>query len=391
MIAPMPGAISLNTPIEDLHSYKIARLGQILSHKLAKALASQAHKKNSAAVTVEDLLNYFPMRYEDRSRPALIKDLHEDVEASLELTVTKTNGYAVRNPRGYGRSSLYIFEVYGIDGPMTGKEVIVWWFVSGRRAYDIVKYYTAKLTRGTRFITFGRWEWEGRRSTFKLRLNNAADELEILSPPTETTDDPEQSEENQPDPSLAAIHAGRRVPVYRKLGEFNSKRVREIVHAVLSLLADKAIEETLPADLRHRAGLIGRAQAVREIHFPPPDVSMDDYEHSKSAAHRRMIFEDFFWVTFAIGFKRGQREKEVKEKPVRIDKTIKDHIASVMPFKLTNAQVEVTKQIFKDMQSRAPMNRLLQGDVGSGKTIVAVVALLAAMENTLQAALMAPT
>src|SRR6185503_20111249 len=93
MIPAMPGAISLNTPIEDLHSFKIARLGQILSHKLAKALAAQTHKKNSAAVTVEDLLNYFPMRYEDRSRPALIKDLHEGVEASLELTVTKTNGY----------------------------------------------------------------------------------------------------------------------------------------------------------------------------------------------------------------------------------------------------------------------------------------------------------
>ena len=392
MIAAMPGAISLNTPIEDLHSFKIARLGPVLSQKLAKALASQAHKKDSAAVTVEDLLNYFPMRYEDRSRPALIKDLHEDVEASLELTVTKTNGYAVRNPRGYGRSSLYIFEVYGIDGPMTGKEVIVWWFVSGRRAYDIVKYYTAKLARGTRFITFGRWEWEGRRSTFKLRLNNAADELEILLPPAdETTEDPEQSEENQPDPSLAAIHVGRRVPVYRKLGEFNSKRVREIVHAVLTLLTDKAIEETLPADLRHRARLIGRAQAVREIHFPPPDVSMDDYEQSKSAAHLRMIFEDFFWVTFAIGLKRGQREKEVKAAPLRIDKGVKDHIASVLPFKLTGAQRKVTAQIFKDMQSRAPMNRLLQGDVGSGKTIVAVIAMIAAMENDLQTAMMAPT
>jgi ATP-dependent DNA helicase RecG len=392
MISAMPGAISLNTPIEDLHSFKIARLGQILSHKLAKALAVQTHKKNSAGVTVEDLLNYFPMRYEDRSRPALIKDLHDGVEASLELTVTKTNGYAVRNPRGYGRAQLYIFEVYGIDGPMTGREVIVWWFVSGRRAYDIVKYYTAKLTRGTRFITFGRWEWEARRTTFKLRLNNAADELEILLPPAEeTTDDPEQSEENQPDPSLAAIHVGRRVPVYRKLGEFNSKRVREIVHAVLALLNDKAIEETLPADLRHRAGLIGRAQAVREIHFPPPDVSMDDYEQSKSAAHMRMIFEDFFWVTFAIGLKRGQREKEVKAAPLRIDKGVKDHIASVMPFKLTRAQRKVTAQIFNDMQSSAPMNRLLQGDVGSGKTIVAVIAMIAAMENDLQTALMAPT
>jgi ATP-dependent DNA helicase RecG len=391
MIAAMPGAISLNTSIEDLHSFKIARLGPVLSQKLAKALTSQAHKKTSAAVTVEDLLNYFPMRYEDRSRPALIKDLNEGVEASLELTVTKTNGYAVRNPRGYGRSSLYIFEVYGIDGPMTGKEVIIWWFVSGRRAYDIVKYYTAKLGRGTRFITFGRWEWEGRRSTFKLRLNNAADELEILTSPSETTDDPEQSEENKPDPSLAAIHVGRRVPVYRKLGEFNSKRVREIVHAVLSLLNDKVIEETLPADLRHRAGLIGRAQAVREIHFPPPDASMDDYEQSKSAAHLRMIFEDFFWVTFAIGFKRGQREKEVKAAPLRIDKGVIDHIASVMPFKLTAAQRKVTTQIFKDMQSRAPMNRLLQGDVGSGKTIVALVAMLAAMENDMQTAMMAPT
>lgn len=395
MIAAMPGAISLNTSIEDLHNFKIARLGQILSRKLAKALATQSHKKSSAEATVEDLLNYFPMRYEDRSHPALIKDLKEGVEASLELTVTHAHGYAIRNQRGYGRPQLYIFEVAGIDGPMTGREVIVWWFVSGRRAYDIVKYYTAKLARGTRFITFGRWDWEARRNTYKLRLNNAADELEILLPPEDAEAnaelDLEQSEENLPDPALAAIHVGRRVPVYRKLGEFNSKRVREIVHAVLALLSDKDIEETLPPDLRHRAKLIGRAQALHEIHFPPQDVAMMDYELSASPAHVRMIFEDFFWVAFAIGLKRGQRVKEVKDTPLRIDKTIKNHIASVMPFKLTNAQVQVTKQIFKDMQSRAPMNRLLQGDVGSGKTIVAVVAMIAAMENDLQTALMAPT
>ena len=395
MIAAMPGAISLNTSIEDLHSFKIARLGPILSRKLAKALATHTYKKSSAAVTVEDLLNYFPMRYEDRSHPALIKDLKEGVEASLELTVTHAHGYAVRNQRGYGRPQLYIFEVAGIDGPMTGREVIVWWFVSGRRAYDIVKYYTAKLARGTRFITFGRWEWEARRNTYKLRLNNAADELEILLPPDDTEApaelDPEQSEENLPDPALAAIHVGRRVPVYRKLGEFNSKRVREIVHAVLALLSDKEIEETLPADLRHREDLIGRAQALHEIHFPPQDVSMTDYELSRSRAHVRMIFEDFFWVAFAIGLKRGQRVKELKDTPVRIDKPVKDRIASIMPFKLTRAQKKVTAQIFNDMQSTAPMNRLLQGDVGSGKTIVAVVAMIAAMENDLQTALMAPT
>ncbi len=390
MIAAMPSAISLNTPVEDLHNFKIARLGPVLSRKLAQALAAQTHKKSAAAVTIEDLLTYFPMRYEDRARPALIRDLHDGVEASLELTVTHAHGYAVRNPRGYGRAQLYIFEVSAIDGPMSGREVMVWWFVSGRRAYDIVRYYTAKLVRGTKFITFGRWEWEARRNTFKLRLNKPADELEVLGEAAETPD-LEETEENRPDPALAAIHVGRRVPVYRKLGEFNSKRVREIVHAVLSLLSDKDIEETLPADLRHRIKLIGRATALREIHFPPPDVSMLDYELSKSEPHRRMIFEDFFWVTFAIGVKRGQRVKEQKETPLRVDKTVQNHIASVMPFKLTRAQRKVTAQIFNDMKSRTPMNRLLQGDVGSGKTIVAVIAMIAAMENDLQAALMAPT
>ena len=397
MIAPMPSAISLNTPIEDLHNFGIARLGPVLSRKLAATLATHTHKKTSAEAIVEDLLTYFPMRYEDRSRPAQIKDLQEGMEASLDLTVVNAHGYPVNRGRGYGRPQLFIFEVFGIDASMTGRDVIVWWFVSGRRAYDIVKYYKTRLVPGTRFITFGRWEWEARRSRYKLRLNKPADELEVLAVPelldqaTDETSNPEQAEENIPDPSLAAIHVGRRVPVYRKLGEFNSKRVREIVHAVLSRLDDKAIEETLPPDLRHRAGLIGRAQALREIHFPPQDASMTDYELSKSQAHVRMIFEDFFWVTFAIGLKRGQRVKETKDTPVRIDKNVKEAISSVMPFKLTNAQRKVTAQIFNDMKSTAPMNRLLQGDVGSGKTIVAVIAMIAAMQNDLQAALMAPT
>jgi ATP-dependent DNA helicase RecG len=392
MIAAMPSAISLNTPIEDLHNFRIARLGPTLSRKLAHALAGHAHKKTSAEVIVEDLLTYFPMRYEDRSRPALIKDLQDGMEASLELNVVHAHGYPVK--KGYGRPQLFIFEVSGIDAARTGREVIVWWFVSGRRAYEIVQYYTARLTPNTRFITFGRWEWETRRSTYKLRLQRPADELEVLATTEQSSEDesnPELVEENVPDPALAAIHVGRRVPVYRRLGDFNSKRVREIVHAALSILDDKAIEETLPPDLRHRRQLIGRSQALREIHFPSPSASMIDYELSRSQAHLRMIFEDFYWVAFAIGLKRGQRVKELKEAPVRIDKSVENAIASVLPFKLTRAQRKVTAQIFNDMKSTAPMNRLLQGDVGSGKTIVAVIAMIAAMENSLQTALMAPT
>src|SRR5262245_61456606 len=134
MIATMPSAISLNTPIEDLHNFRVARLGPVLSRKLAGALTSYPHKKKAARPTVEDLLNYFPMRYEDRARPALIKDLKDGMEASLDLTVVNTNGYSVKGPRGYGRPQLFIFEVFGIDVAMSGRDVIVWWFVSGRRA-----------------------------------------------------------------------------------------------------------------------------------------------------------------------------------------------------------------------------------------------------------------
>ncbi len=402
MIPAMPSAIFLDTPVEDLHKFRIARLGESPSRKLASALASQVHKRKVSEVTVEDLLTYLPMRYEDRSRTAAIRDLQDGLEASLDLTVTHAHGYPVRGKSNFGgRPRLYIFEIAAADAGKTGRDVVVWWFVSGRRAYDIIKYYTARLVPGTRFITFGRWELEPRRNAYKLRLQKPADELEIIAIPEQDDlptgehyseqPDPEQIEENVPDPSLAAIHVARRVPVYRKLGDFNSKRLREIVHATLAHVDDAAIEETLPADLRQRIRLVGRAQALREIHFPPTEISMSDYEQSRSPAHLRLIFEDFFWLTFAIGVKRGLRVKELKDTPVRIDKDVKNAVASVLPFKLTKAQRKVTADIFNDMKSTSAMNRLLQGDVGSGKTIVALIAMIAAIENGLQTALMAPT
>lgn len=389
MIRSMPGAISLNTRIEDLHTFRIARLGDQLSHKLALALASHANKRDAADVTVEDLLNYLPMRYEDRSHPAAIRDLSDGLEASLELQVVRAHGYQIK--RGYSRSRLFIFEVTAHDAARTGREVIVWWFVSGGRAYEIVKYYTQKLVAGTRFITFGRWEWNSSKSTYKLQLHRPADELEILPSPDQQSVDLGDSEENVSDPTLAAIHVGRRVPVYRKLGPFNSKRVREIVHGVFANLEAKTIEETLPADLLQRVHLVNRGRALHEIHFPPADASMEDYELARSPAHKRMIFEDFFWVTFALGLKRGRRTKETKGATLKIDKATYNNIAAILPFKLTKAQVKATREIFNDLRSTSPMNRLLQGDVGSGKTIVAAIAMIAAMENDLQTALMAPT
>lgn len=396
----MPPPFSLHTRIEDFYQYRLARFGQTLSHKLALEIAGHSGQKDCGNATVLDLLNYLPMRYEDRSSPAQIRDLVDGMEASMELLVKIAGAYQVKNRRTHGRSSLFIFEVTATDPEKTGRPIVIWWFVSGAHAHDIVSYYTKRFPRGARFITFGRWEWDKRRATFTLKLNKPADELEMLPTATLTEAGGEEDEKSpgvgldapdSGDPALAMIHSGRRVPIYRKLGEFSSKRVREIMHATLALLPDEAFSETLPAELLRRRKLIGRAQALRQIHFPPEDTPLTLYEQSRSPAHLRLIFEDFFWIALGIGLKRGRRTKESKGTTIKLDQATMRRIGSVLPFKLTEAQRRVVKEIFKDLKSDAPMNRLLQGDVGSGKTIVALIAMLAAMENGYQTALMAPT
>ncbi len=396
----MPASLTLDTPIVELHQHGIARLGQTLSRKLAAALASYHAKKSAQDATVEDLLTYLPMRYEDRSNFARIRDLQPGMEASLELFAKIPGGYQVGKKRAYGKPRLYIFEVSATDKDKTGRDVVVWWFVSGPHAHDIINYYMKRLTRGVRFITFGKWEWDDRRNTYALRLHKPGDELELL-PGLNGKDDAESASEDSAadgdidgdndDPALAAVHAGRRVPIYRKLGDCSSKRLREIIHGTLEMIPDQEIEETLPADLIKRQRLLSRSKALRQIHFPSDDANLKQYETARSPAHLRLIFEDFFWLTFGLQLKRGRRVKESKGAKIRIDTPVKDAIASVLPFKLTSAQRRVVREVFADLKSDSPMNRLLQGDVGSGKTVVALVAMLAAMENEYQTALMVPT
>lgn len=388
--------LNLETPINELYKYGIARLGNATSQNLAASLSRFGNRKTVSAVTVEDLLWYLPMRYEDRSNLTTIRDLKDGMEASLELYAKVAGGYQVGKTRAQGKPKLYIFQVTATDRFQSGRPVVVWWFVSGSHARDIIDYYMKRLRRGARFITFGKWEWDERRGTFGLRLQKPADELEMLPALTndalaETAPEDKSDIDEADDPRFAAIHVGRRVPVYRKLGELSSKRLREIIHTLLEAIPVKEIKETLPAELRQRQKLVGRATALREVHFPPDTADLDEYLSARSAAHRRLIFEDFFWIALGIALKRGGRVKERKGATVKIDAAVKTRIAAVLPFKLTNAQRRVVKQIFADVQSEAPMNRLLQGDVGSGKTIVAVISMLATMESGYQTALMVPT
>ena len=376
-------SITLATRITDLSGRGVPRFGSQSARKLALSLAEVSTGKDINTVNVEDLLGYLPARYEDRSSMVEIRHLYHGLGASLDLTVRIAGGFQVRNRRSL-KQRLYIFEISAADHQRTGRPVVVWWFISGARAQQIIQYNAQRFLPGTRFIAFGQWEWDKRRGTYSLRLNKP-DELELV-----TGADNEEGE-IETDPTLAAVHVGRRVPIYRKLGDFRTKRLREIVHEVLARLPGKAIEETLPADLRSRHGIVARAEALRHAHFPKEDASLDEYNAMRSPAHRRLIFEELFWVALGLAVKRGQRIKERKGAPIKIDAAMKQRIASVLPFKLTEAQRRVVKEFFKDMQSDAPMNRLLQGDVGSGKTIVALIAMLAAMENGYQTALMVPT
>ena len=376
-------SITLDTRITDLPGRGVPRFGSQSARKLALALAEVSPGKDINTVNVEDLLNYLPVRYEDRSSMVEIRHLYHGLEASLDLTVRIAGGFQVRNRRSF-KQRLYIFEISAADHQRTGRPVVVWWFISGARAQQIIQYNAQRFVPGTRFIAFGKWEWDKRRGTYSLRLNKP-DELELV-----TGADNEEGE-IETDPTMAAIHVGRLVPIYRKLGDFRTKRLREIVHEVLARLPGKAIEETLPADLRSRQRIVARGEALRHAHFPREDASLDDYNAMRSPAHRRLIFEELFWVALGLAVKRGQRIKERKGAPIKIDAAMKQRIASVLPFKLTEAQRKVVKELFQDMKSDAPMNRLLQGDVGSGKTIVALIAMLAAMENGYQTALMVPT
>src|ERR1041384_1390178 len=168
----MPPALSLQTPVAELYKYRLPRFGQILAQKLANELTRQSRGERREA-TVEDLLNYLPMRYEDRSNPSHIRDLTDGMEASLELIVKISGAYQVKNRRG--RGGLYIFEITATDPERSGRPIVVWWFVSGTHARDIVDYYAKRFSQGVHFMTFGRWDWDKRRATFSLRLQKPAD------------------------------------------------------------------------------------------------------------------------------------------------------------------------------------------------------------------------
>jgi ATP-dependent DNA helicase RecG len=347
-------SLNLATPIIELQHHGLPRVGPLTAKKLAVEIATITARSDPRESTVEDLIHYLPMRYEDRSQLARISELQDGQTASIEVQV-RIGGVV---PFKGGRIKLY--EFIATDGE--GQVRAFWWNQI---------YLTRVFQRGSRVILYGLW-----------KKNHYKGYFEVENPEYEILLDDEENE-------AAAIHTSRRVPIYRKLGDFRTRQLRSIFHHLLARLGE--IPESLPADIVERHALLGRDAALRRAHFPADDAPIEHYNEVKSAAHHRLIFEEFFWLALAIGVRRGRRAAEPKGPRIILDERVREAVRAILPFSPTGAQKRALKEIVDEMASERPMNRLLQGDVGSGKTIVAVQAMVVAIENGYQTALMVPT
>ena len=303
--------------------------------------------------TLEDLLNYLPFRYEDRIHFSKIKDVQPNAMYTLRARVM--SGQAVRGM--YGRDAIYHLLVQDDTGSLPCK-----FFHGG--------YLEGRLKPGQQLILHGKVEIDKNRPARREMVNP---QIEVLS-----------SEE------VDSTEMGRIVPIYEAVGTFGSRQIRRAVYSTLQNL-DPMIPDVLPAELRTRLDFPGRREALIETHFPPQTESLEALNTFRSPAQQRLIFEEFFLyqLSLALGRKTARKENAIAFR-VRED-SIRDALKKILPFKPTAAQKRVLAEIVADLEKPVPMNRLLQGDVGSGKTIVALQAAVIAMENGCQAALMAPT
>jgi ATP-dependent DNA helicase RecG len=308
--------------------------------------------------TIEDLLYRFPTRYEDRGHFQTIASLKPGVAAAVAGEVLSCGVRPTRRPQ------FRIFEMLVRD--RTGSLRAIWFnqpFLS-----DV-------FHRHQRVILFGKLEL----TSHGLQMQNP--QYELLT---------DEADDQAPPDAEGTIHTGRIVPIYEKTGQLTAKIQRAIVHQALEGLPEQ-LPDPLPPAVRERQQLIDRRAALQQVHFPSNDASVDQLNAFRSPAHRRLIFEEFFLFQLGIVLRKRRANAERKGRAVVVTDAIRDAVRAVLPFRLTGDQKTAIREIVTDMQRPQPMNRLLQGDVGSGKTIVALMAALVAMENGLQVAFMAPT
>ena len=302
--------------------------------------------------SIEDCLYFLPFRFEDRTQ---FKKISQAVPGEY---VTLTGEVLSSGTMFMGRRKR-VFEVIVQDetGVIRAK-----WFRFNET------YMKEKFSTGQKIILSG-------KSTINKRSG-----LEIIHPDTEQV-----SGEN-----VSSLEIGKIVPVYHVTDGLHLKSMRTIIKNVLDNYLHLA-EEFLPDDLIQRHNFMHRAEALAQSHFPPEGSSLEELDAFKTPAQRRLVFEELFLIQLALAFRKNRSGEEHTGTSFKTRGELIKRFVKLLPFTLTGAQKKVLGEIMKDLEKKKPMNRLIQGDVGSGKTIIALTALLTAVDNGTQSALMVPT
>jgi len=343
--------LELHTPVQYVKG---------IGPRLAEILASKG------IGTVEDLLYYLPFRYEDRINPRHIAQLRPGEMATIIAEVRGAGLF--RTPRR-GIQILQMTAGQGRDS------ITCLWFNAA--------FLKDKFKAGQTVALYGRVE-EPRSGRHRIQLMQP--QFEILTEPLE-----EAAGKSPEDLAAESLEIGRIVPIYESAayGRLSPRWFRRVVHRALEDLTPE-LPDGIPLAIRQRLDLIPRREAFRLAHFPEPETRFEDLQNARTPAHRRLIFEELFFLEVGLELKR----RNLRAQPgitFAITDGVRDALKRVLPFHPTAAQKRVLKEIAEDMQRPSPMRRLLQGDVGSGKTIVALEAAIIAIDNGYQAALMAPT
>jgi ATP-dependent DNA helicase RecG len=312
--------------------------------------------------TVGDLLHYLPFRYEDRLNPRGIGELRPGEMATVIGEVRNSGLFRTRK--------MPIFQL--TVGQGRTKLRCLWFNAS---------YLQDKFKPGAMIALYGKVEQDERTR-----------ELQIVQPQFEILGDANDGSDSGADKKAAeSLEIGRIVPIYESTGQgrLTPRWFRRAIRTALDNLTPE-LPDPIPAAVRAHLGLISPREALWNVHWPEPGESFNDLQSFRTPAHIRMIFDELFFVELGLELKRREQKAQTGI-AFRLDDRARAAIKKILPFHPTTAQKRVLKEIAADMEKPYPMRRLLQGDVGSGKTIVGFEAAIIAIENGYQVALMAPT
>lgn len=305
--------------------------------------------------TVGHLLNYLPFRYEDRIHFTNIAEL---VPGQLATIRAEVESSSLVRFRGY-RNAMFHLRVKDPSGKLAVR------FFHGA-------YLDGKFKPGQPLVLHGKVVSDPNRA---MRIEMTNPEYELLHPGED---------------GMESAEVGRIVPVYEAIGDLSSRMLRRIMFRIVEDFQGE-IPDPLPAELLQKFGFPAKREALLHVHFPERNIDVGLLNEFRSAAQVRMIFEEFFLYQLGLAVRR-QREQQQKGIPMLVrQEKVRDALKQILPFKPTPAQKRVLAEIVSDLERATPMNRLLEGDVGSGKTIVALEAAAIVIENGYQVALMAPT